>query len=91
MLKHIIRNQMITHEYNEYVLGYIVKMADCRSCNFQFEKIFSNHPQPNYTLKFGCEGDDTWLQFTEDELQQMTDYLLAQADVKATLEKLNNL
>lgn len=77
------------HEYNEYVIGYVVTMNDGRSCNFQFDKIFSNHPQPNYTLKFGCEGDDTWRQFTEQELNKMGEYLLYQDDVKETLEAFN--
>ena len=77
------------YEYNEYVIGYVVTMTDGRSCNFQFDKVFSNHPQPNYTLKFGCEGDDTWRQFTEEELNDRSDYLLSQADVKETLEAFN--
>jgi hypothetical protein len=80
---------MLSHEYNEYVVGYVVNYGDDRSCNFQFDKIFSNHPQPKYTLRFGCEGDDTWRQFTDDELSKMSDYLLSQSDVKETLEAFN--
>lgn len=77
------------YEYNEDVVGYVVTMADGRSCNFQFDKIFSNHPQPKYELKAGCAGDDTHRQFTEDELIEMDKYLSSQDDVKETLKAFN--
>jgi len=73
---------MITYEYNEYVIGYVVKYHDGRECNFQFDKIFSNHPEPNFILKYGCEGDDTHRIFTEEELKEMSDFLNQQTDVK---------
>lgn len=79
----------MTYEYNEYVVGYVVNYGDGRSCNFQFDKIFSNHPQPKYSLFFDCEGDDTHRQFSEDELEEMRDYLLSKEDVKETLEAFN--
>lgn len=77
------------HEYNEYVIGYVVNYGDGRSCNFQFDKVLSNHPQPAYQLLSGCEGDDTHRQFTESELKEMDDYLSEQDDVKETLEAFN--
>lgn len=77
------------HEYNEYVIGYVVTTEDGRSCNFQFDKIFSNHPQPKYELKTGCEGDDTHRQFSDDEIVKMSEFLDSQEDVKETLEAFN--
>lgn len=77
------------HEYNEYIVGYVVTNDDGRSCNFQFQKIFSNHPQPDYELTWGCEGEDTYKDFSEDELIEMSEYLDAQEDVKEVLEAYN--
>ena len=77
------------YEYNEYVIGYVVNYGDGRSCNFQFDKVFSNHPQPKYELKTGCEGDDTHRQFSDDEIVEMGEFLDSQEDVKETLEAFN--
>lgn len=77
------------HEYNEYVVGYVVTIKDGRSCNFQFDKIQSNHPNPSYILRAGCEGDETHEQFSEDELIKMNEYLMSQDDVKDVLKAFN--
>lgn len=66
----------LTHEYNEYVVGLVVTDKNTnRSVNFQYEKIDSNHPEPHFYLKWGCEGDDTYLSFTEEELEIITEYV----------------
>lgn len=77
------------HEYNEDVIGYVVTREDGRSANFQFELPDSNHPQPKHYLAWGCEGDDTHRQFTEDELCEMSDYLKSQEDVRDTVKAFN--
>lgn len=79
----------LSYEYNEYVIGYVVSYGDGRSCNFQFDKVFSNHPQPKYELKTGCEGDDTHRQFSDDEIVEMSEFLNSQEDVKETIEAFN--
>lgn len=79
----------LKHSYNEYVIGYVVDYGDGRSCNFQFDKIFSNHPQPKYELCAGCEGDETRQQFSDEEIVEMSEYLNEQEDVQETLEAFN--
>ena len=66
----------LTHEFNEYVVGLVVTDKDTgRTVNFQFEKFTSNHPTPDYVLKWGCEGDDTYKDFSEEELEVISDYV----------------
>ena len=66
----------LTHEFNEYVVGLVVTDEETgRAVNFQYEQIESNHPTPDYVLKWGCEGDDTYNSFTEDELEVISNYV----------------
>jgi hypothetical protein len=61
-------------EYNEYVVGYVIS-TDKGDVNAQFEKVFSNHPEPAFKLKIGCEGDSTADKFTDDERDQISVYI----------------
>lgn len=72
-------NKMITYEYNAYVMGYVVKYHDGWTCNFQFSKIDSNHPEPDFELKPGCEAHR---KFTDEELAEMSEFMRDQSDVK---------
>lgn len=67
----------LSHEYNEYVVGFVVTDTETnRSVNFQFEKDSqTNHPEPNYYLTWGCEGDDTADAFSEEELEIISEYV----------------
>lgn len=77
----------LSYEYNEYVVGYVVTDNDTgRSINFQFDKVFSNHQEPAYKLKWGCSGDDTYRNFSEQEREEITSFLKANQDTDA-LEK----
>lgn len=73
----------LTYEYNEYVVGYVVtdKLSQ-RAVNFQFDPIVSNHPTPNYHVRYGCEGDDSYEAFDEKELEVITDWLRSHDDVR---------
>lgn len=66
----------LSHEYNEYVVGLVVtdELTE-RAVNFQYHPIDSNHPEPNYKLRYGCLGDDTHQNFTPAELQLIDDYV----------------
>jgi hypothetical protein len=77
------------YEYNDGLIGYVVSYEDGRRCNFQFEKIFSNHPEPDFELTHGCTGDTSDEQFAEDELAEMSEYLNSQEDVKETISAFN--
>lgn len=77
-------NMDLSYNYDENVIGYIVTDKKTnRSVNFQFEKAFSNHPTPDFVLSWGVEGDDTCNSFTENELEEITDWLRAHDDVDA--------
>ena len=66
--------QITGHEYNEYVIGYVINTTK-GGINAQFDKCFSNHPQPDYVLKIGCEGDETADILSEEERVQVIDYI----------------
>lgn len=77
----------LTHEFNEYVVGLVVTDEETgRTVNFQYKQIESNHPTPDYVLTWGCEGDDTYNAFDENELQVISDYVKS-LDNSETLEK----
>lgn len=61
-------------EYNEYVVGYVIK-TDKGDVNAQFEKAFSNHPEPAFKLRIGCEGDNTSDHLSDDEREQIRGYI----------------
>lgn len=68
----------LTHEFNEYVVGLVVTDEETgRSVNFQYEKYNSNHPEPNYYLSHSCEGDETHKEFTQEELEIISEYVSA--------------
>lgn len=62
------------HEYNEYVIGYIIHTTK-GDVNAQFEKIFSNHPEPDYALYIGCAGDETADVLNEKEREMVMKYI----------------
>ena len=62
------------HEYNEYVIGYVIK-TDKGDVNAQFNKVYSNHPEPAYSLQLGCEGDNTADHLTDDDCDYISDYI----------------
>lgn len=62
------------HEYNEYVIGYIIHTSK-GDVNAQFEKCHSNHPEPNYLLYIGCEGDETAEVLNEEEREKVMNYI----------------
>jgi hypothetical protein len=72
----------LSYEYNDYVMGYVVSDKDSsRTLNFQFELVFSNHPTPDYVLKSGCEGDETYADWTEEERIEARNWLRSHNDV----------
>ena len=74
----------LSYEYNEYVIGYVVTDLETgRTCNFQFDQIQSNHPTPDFALQHGCEGDDTYTAFSDEELQEMRTWLRGHEEVDA--------
>ncbi len=76
-------NLNLSHEYNEYVVGYVVTDKDSgRMLSFQLEKIESNHPSPNYYLYHSCAGDESHCDWSESELSEANDYVNAQADIQ---------
>ena len=80
----------LTHEYNEYVVGYVVTDTETgRTLNFQLERIISNHPDPDFELIHSCSGDDTHADFTEEELEEAQEYVESQKDIKKWLRDFN--
>ena len=76
----------LSYEYNEYVIGYVVTDDETgRSCNFQFDHDRNISYDPvgqRHFVTFGCEGDDTHADFSEEELNEMRDWLRSHEDVK---------
>lgn len=77
------------YKYDDDLIGYTVTLSDSKTLNFQFDKILSNHPQPDYVLKYGCHGDDTFRQFNDDDLKRISEFLLSREDVKRLIEAFN--
>ncbi len=77
----------LEYEYNEYVIGYVVTdKATGRSVNFQFEQAQSNHPQPAIQLTWGCTGDETHEVFSQEELDEISEWLRSHEDVREAEE-----
>lgn len=76
----------LSYEYNEYVVGYVVTDLDTgRSVNFQFDhdrNINYNPENQRHFLTWGCEGDDTYKVFSEDELKEAAIYLKSEPDAQ---------
>lgn len=69
-------------EYNEDLVGVVVTFDDGRTLNFQFESFQpSNHPQPDFFLAYGCAGDDTWREFSDEELAEASKFLRADPEI----------
>ncbi len=67
-------NLDLSYEYNEYVVGYVVTDKNTsRSVNFQFKN--------NGVLDYGLDGDDTYQNFNECELEAIKNYLRSHNDV----------
>jgi len=66
----------LSYEYNEYVVGFVVKDEKSGRCvNFQFDDF-------KRSLNFGCEADDTYQVFTEDELATISEFLSSKKDAE---------
>ena len=79
-----------SHEYNEYVGGFVVtERKSGKTLNFQLNEIYSNHPSPDYDLFHSCQGDETHLDWTEEELEAAGRYLKSKEDVKEWLLEVN--
>ena len=78
----------LEHEYNEYVIGYVVTDKNTgRSINFQFEKYHpSNHPTPDFHVYSQCEGDETYKEFKQYEIDYIAEWLDSKADVNEAEE-----
>ncbi|WP_297925770.1 hypothetical protein [uncultured Agitococcus sp.] len=67
-------NLDLSYEYNEYVVGYVVTDKNTsRSVNFQFKN--------NGVLDYGLDGDDTYQNFNECDLEAIKNYLRSHNDV----------
>lgn len=72
----------LKYEYNSDLIGYVVEDTETnKTINFQFEKIFSNHPTPDFILKSACEGDDTFRNFSDEERISIRNWLRSHEDV----------
>ena len=78
----------LEYEYNEYVVGYVVTDKNtAREINFQFEKYHqSNHPTPDFYLYSQCEGDETYKEFKQYEIDYIAEWLDSKSDVKEAEE-----
>ena len=74
----------MNYYYNELIQGITV-IYDSRVCNFQFIKLSANM----CTITFNID-DNTHLDFNNDELYEMRDYLLAQKFIQDLMEGINN-
>lgn len=82
----------LSYEYNEYLIGYVVTDEETnRSVNFQFHPVESNHPYPQWKLKFGCIGDDTYKDFTEEELEMCRKFISTRADATHTCSVITSI
>lgn len=80
----------LTHEYNEYVVGYVITDNDTlRALNFQLEKIDSNHPSPDWDLYHSCAGDETHNDWRIGELVTAQNYVDSQEDIQEWLREVN--
>lgn len=71
-------------EWNEYVTGYVLTSDDCRSLNVQFEiNRNSNHPEPDVIAVIGAEGDETINVYTDEEQEEIRNYIKNDADISA--------
>lgn len=75
--------KILGHEYNEYVVGYVIS-TDKGDVSAQFEKIFSNHPEPAFTLQLGCEGDTTADNLSFEELDMIREYIRSCEEMRET-------
>lgn len=63
------------HEYNEYVIGYVIHTSK-GDINAQFDcDKHTNHPEPKYFLYIGCEGDETADALTYEEREVVMKYV----------------
>ena len=82
----------LTHEYNEYVIGYVVTdLESGKSVNFQLEKTSSNHPSPDFVFRHSCQGDETSSDWSEEDLDLASCYIDEQDDVNNLLTVINEI
>jgi hypothetical protein len=73
-----------TKEFNEYVVGFVLKFDDGRVINVQYElNRASNHPQPDIIPVIGATGDETIFNFTDDEQEEIRANILNDDDINA--------
>ena len=83
-------NLKLKHEYNEYVIGYVITDENTdRDLNFQLAKWDSNHPSPDYTISHSSIGDETSNDWSEEELEQASNYVKEQKDIQKWLKEVN--
>lgn len=73
-----------TKEFNEYVVGFVLKFDDGRVINVQYElNRASNHPHPDIIPVIGATGDETIFNFTDDEQEEIRKIILSSDDINA--------
>jgi len=79
-------------EWNEHVIGYVLASDDGRSLNVQYEvNRNSNHPEPNIVAAIGCEGDETIYAYTDDEQDEIRDYIANDDDIIAIAKAMTTI
>lgn len=62
-------------EWNDDVIGFVIRFKDGRSINVQFEPMMSNHPEPKLIAVIGAQGDETCEAFSERERERINTYI----------------
>ena len=70
--------------WNEYVVGYVLTSDDGRSLNVQYEvNRNGSHPEPSIIAAIGVEGDETVDAYTDEEQEEIRNYIMGDDDISA--------
>lgn len=73
--------KILNAEYNDDVVGFVVRTSK-GDVNVQFDKVFSNHPEPKFKLCFGCAGDETIDKFNDEEREQISEFMANNTEMR---------
>lgn len=72
----------LTHEYNEYVVGYVVTDEDTgREINAQFQEYQHGYGDYAARIDVACAGDESHEGWSEEEQAEVVAYLNEQPEV----------
>ena len=71
-------------DWNAYVIGYVLTSDDGRSLNVQYEVNRNrNSSHPSIIAAIGVEGDETIDAYTDEEQEEIRNYITNDVDISA--------